>query len=107
MLQWKDFASIAELESKGLKGRQTKFLHLLHFREPHLDGPAGMLDGGDGRGACATIVARDLDDICAGLGHAARDRADAGLRDQLHRHLGLGRHLQGWPDSPDHILSAR
>ena len=38
--------------------------------EAHLDGPASMLDGGDGGRAGAAVMATDLDDVCVGLGHA-------------------------------------
>lgn len=42
---------------------------LTHLSQPHLDGPSAVLDGGDGGGASAAIVSRDLDDVCVGLGH--------------------------------------
>ena len=67
---------------------------LVRLGEAHLDGPAGVLDGGYGGGAGAAVVAADLDHVRVGLGHAAGDRADAGLRDQLDAHLGRRRHLR-------------
>lgn len=37
--------------------------HLVHISEAHLDGAAGVLDAGDGRGARATIVSRHLNSV--------------------------------------------
>ncbi len=67
---------------------------LVRLGKAHLDRPAAVLDGRDGRGAGAAVVAADLDDVRVGLGHAAGDRADARLRHQLHADLGGRRHLR-------------
>ena len=59
-----------------------------HLCQPHLDGASAVLDGGDGRGAGAAVVARYLDNVGVGLGHARGHGADPRLRHQLDRHLG-------------------
>ena len=46
---------------------------------------AGMLDGGERRGAGAALEAGDGDVVGAGLGHAGRDGADADFGHQLDR----------------------
>ncbi len=61
---------------------------LLCLGQPELPMHTGVLDRGERRGAGATGMTTDQDDIGAALGHAGRDRADAGLGHQLHRHCG-------------------
>ena len=77
-----------------------KAAHLMRVSQAHLHRPARMLDGGHRAGARAAIMSRDLDDISVGLGHPTRHSADAGLSDQLDRHLRLGVDLQGCTQKP-------
>lgn len=74
---------------------------LVRLGQAHLDGPAAVLDGRDGRCARPAIVAADLDDVRVGLGHAAGHRANARLRDQLDADLGRRGHLR----APTRVLS--
>ena len=50
----------------------------------------GMMDGALRRGAGTAVIARDQDDLRAGLGYAAGHGAHAMLRNQLDRHARLG-----------------
>src|SRR5690606_38570184 len=61
---------------------------LLRLGEAHLPRAAGVLDGGQRRGAGAALEARDGDVVGARLGDAGGDRADADLGDELDRHVG-------------------
>ena len=60
---------------------------LMGLGKADLPGRAGMLDRGQRRRAGAAFEAGNGDVIGARLGDAGRDRADADLRHQLHRHL--------------------
>mmetsp|Transcript_22259 Transcript_22259/g.77142 ORF Transcript_22259/g.77142 Transcript_22259/m.77142 type:complete len:230 (-) Transcript_22259:3245-3934(-) len=51
--------------------------------EAELEGRAGVLDGREGGGARATVVARNLDYVCARLCAAAGDGADSRDGDEL------------------------
>ena len=62
--------------------------HLLRLGQTELPRAAGVLDRGERRGAGAAGVAGDQDVVGPGLGDAGRDRADAGLGDQLDADLG-------------------
>ena len=62
--------------------------HHVCLDQAHLEGPASVLDGGDGRGTSAAIVAADLDDVCVCLCDARSHSPDAGLGHQLHADLG-------------------
>ena len=57
--------------------------HLLRFGQTELPRAAGVLDRGERGGAGAAVVAGDQDVVGPGLGHAGRDRADAGDGDEL------------------------
>ncbi len=61
---------------------------LLRLGKADLPGRARVLDRGQRRGAGAALEARDGDVVGARLGDARRDRADADLGDELHRHVG-------------------
>ena len=56
------------------------------LRQAQFPGRAGMVDGGHRRGAGAAVIAGHGDQVGVGLDHAGGDGADAGVRDQLHRH---------------------
>ena len=58
----------------------------LRLRQPQLPGRAGVLDGGERRGAGAAVVPGDEHVVGVRLRHARRDGADAGLGDQLDAH---------------------
>src|SRR5205823_11215905 len=58
--------------------------YLLRFRQSQLPGRAGVLDRGQGRRARASVVAGKQDVVGLRLGDARSDRADPGLRHQLH-----------------------
>ena len=62
---------------------------LVGFRQAEFPRRAGVLDAGQRRGTGAAVIARDRDQVGVGLGHAGRDRADAGARHQLDRHQRL------------------
>ena len=59
---------------------------LVGLGQADLPGRAGVLDRGQRRGAGAAFEARDGDVVGARLGDAGRNRADADLGDELHRH---------------------
>jgi len=59
---------------------------LLRLGEADLPRRAGMLDGGEGAGARAAVIAGDGDMVGARLGDAGGDRADADFGHELHRH---------------------
>src|SRR5665213_3077395 len=59
---------------------------LVGLGQAELPGQAGVRDRGLGRGARATVVAADEDDVGVRLGDAGRDGADADLGHQLHAH---------------------
>ena len=63
---------------------------LVRLRQAHLPRDAGVLDRGLRARAGAAAMARDQDHVGLGLGHARRDRADAGARDQLHGDARFG-----------------
>ena len=56
---------------------------LVRLGQAQLPGHAGVLDGGQRRGAGAAVVAADQHHVGVGLGHAGRDRADADFGHQL------------------------
>ncbi len=58
---------------------------LLRFRQSELPGRAGVLDGAQGAGAGAAVMAADEDFVGIAFGHARRHRAHAHLGNQLHR----------------------
>ena len=57
---------------------------LMGFGEADFPRAAGVLDGGQRRGAGAAIVAGDQNMIGMGLGDARGDGADADFGDELH-----------------------
>ena len=64
----------------------TQVVHaqgLMRFREPQLPRRARVLDRRQRARAGAAVVAGDRDQVGVGLGDSGRDRADAGLGDQL------------------------
>ena len=63
---------------------------LVGFGEAELPGQARMPQRSPWRGARPAVVARDEDDVGAGLGDAGRDGADADLRDELDRYPRVG-----------------
>ena len=63
---------------------------LLGLGEAELPGQAGVLDGGERRGARAAVVAGDQDHVGLGLGDAGGHGADADLGDELHRDARRG-----------------
>lgn len=68
--------------------------HHVRLDQAHLKGPASMLDGGNGRGAGAAVVAADLDNVSIGLCDTGSHSANAGLSHQLHTDLGCRGRLQ-------------
>ena len=62
---------------------------LVGFGQAQFPWRASVLDRGQRRGAGATVVAGDGDQVGIGLGHARGDGADAGLCHQLDRHQRL------------------
>ena len=62
---------------------------LVRFGQAQFPRRAGVADRRQRAGAGAAVVAGDGDQVGVGLDHARRDRADAGVRDQLHRHQRL------------------
>ncbi len=60
----------------------------VHLGEAELPRDAGVLDRVERGGGGAAPVARHVDHVGAGLGHAGGDGADAGPRDQLDRDAG-------------------
>ena len=58
----------------------------LDFRQAQFPGRAGMVDGRHRRRARAAVVTRHGDQVRIRLHHTGSDGADAGMRDQLHRH---------------------
>mmetsp|Transcript_62997 Transcript_62997/g.135269 ORF Transcript_62997/g.135269 Transcript_62997/m.135269 type:complete len:501 (-) Transcript_62997:801-2303(-) len=63
--------------------------HLLHLRQALFPRASRMHDAAQWRSAGAAVMARDLDHICVGLGHARGDGADARTRDEFHRDFCL------------------
>ena len=59
--------------------------HLLGFGQAQLPRRAGVLDGGERRGAGAAVVPADEHHVGMGFGHARRDDAHADLGHQFHR----------------------
>ena len=59
------------------------------LRQAQLPGQAGVVDGGAGGGAGATVIAGHQYHLGTCLGHAGGDGAHARLADQLHRDAGL------------------
>ena len=57
---------------------------LVGFGQAEFPGHAGVLDGGERRGAGAAVVAADQHHVGMGLGDAGGDGADADFGDQLH-----------------------
>ncbi len=64
--------------------------HLVHFGKTHFPGDAGIFDAGMGRGAGATDMAGNQDDIGLGLGDPGGNGADAATRHQFHADFGGG-----------------
>ena len=62
--------------------------NLLRLGESEFPGQAGVLDRTDGRGAGATVVSGDEDDVGLGFGDAGGDGADPGLGDEFDGDLG-------------------
>ena len=60
---------------------------LLRLGQPDFPRGAGMFDRRERAGPGAAVVAADEHFVGIPLGHTRRDRADANLRDQLHRDL--------------------
>ena len=63
--------------------------HLLRLGEPQLPRHAAVFDGRERRGARAAVVSRNQHDVGVRLGHARRNRPDAGHRDELDVNPGL------------------
>ena len=68
--------------------RPSSIEHLLRVGQAELPRQAGVLDRRQRRRAGAAVGPRDLHDVGQRLDDAGRDRADAGLADELHRHVG-------------------
>ena len=68
---------------------------LVGLGQAQFPGHAGVLDGGQRRGAGAAVVAADQHHVGVGLGHAGGDGADADLGHQLDADAGAG----GWRSS--------
>ena len=77
---------------------------LPRFRQPQLPRRTGVADRRQRARAGAAVVARDGDQVRAGLDHAGGDRADAGVRDQLHRHQRVGIDLPQVEDQLREVL---
>ncbi len=74
---------------RDARAKPVEHQRLLGLGKAHLPRGAGVLDGGERRGARATVIARHDDVVGARLGDARRDRADADLGDELHRDVGF------------------
>ena len=78
--------------------------HLLGLGEADLPGQARVLDRRQRARAGAAVPPADLDDVGERLGDACRDRSHAGLRNQLHRHVGPGVDLLQVEDELGEVL---
>ena len=76
----------------------------MHFRQAQFPGNTRMLDGTEGRGAGAAVMAGNLNHVGVCLGHPGRNGANANFRHQLHRHLRGGMNLVQVMDELGQIL---
>ena len=63
---------------------------LMRFRQPKFPRDAGILDGGERRGAGSAGITADQHLIRMGLRHPGRDGPDPDFRHQLHRNGRIG-----------------
>ena len=63
--------------------------HLMHFRQAHLPGQAGMLDRGLRAGTRTAAMSRDKNGVGFCLCHSGGDGADTGRGDQLDAHFRI------------------
>mmetsp|Transcript_90956 Transcript_90956/g.235813 ORF Transcript_90956/g.235813 Transcript_90956/m.235813 type:complete len:247 (-) Transcript_90956:2908-3648(-) len=78
--------------------------NLLCLSQSLLPGSTCMHDAAQGRSTGASIMARNLDDICVGLGHTRGNRSDARACNELDGHLGLWADLMQVIDELGQVL---